>query len=208
MWSKIAFVLFGWLLGLLSKELTELISLWIRGPKLSVSFDDSEDCVTLTPEEYTVDTGPTTVAARPGKRTVFFARVRITNHKPRIARQVKVWLTNVERKQEGNFKPTIFRDSIPLIWSYDAESEYADVPKNVIRYADLVRIQSDSSEFEPQMRSRSGGILRPLRLEHLFNEAGTLRFTVVVSAENIAPQETKVVVTWDGNWPPRAHSET
>ena len=103
--------LFGWLLAMLTPVCSERITLWFRGPKLQLDFTNTEDCVTLTPEEFQV----TLVSFQ--KRVVFFARIKVTNLMPRIATQCQAWLVNVEAGDGyGDFKPTIFKDSIPLIW--------------------------------------------------------------------------------------------
>jgi hypothetical protein len=99
--------LFGWLLAMLTPVCSERITLWFRGPKLQLDFTNTEDCVTLTPEEFQV----TLVSFQ--KRVVFFARIKVTNLMPRIATQCQAWLVNVEAGDGyGDFKPTIFKDSI------------------------------------------------------------------------------------------------
>lgn len=203
-WTKYALLAGGWLLGLFTKELSERITIWVRGPRLRAEFEDAEDCVTLTPEEYQVRTGPSTVAARKGQRVVMYARLRVTNVKPRIAQDVRAWLVNVEEQVDGEFQPTIFRDSMPLIWSYNAEVDSADMPQSVSRHVDVVRIQSDLPGYEPCLRAHDGTVLRPLRFKPLFERYGVFRFTVLVSAQDVAPQQVKLVIRWDGNWPPTA----
>ncbi len=204
-WSKYLLLLAGWLLGLLTKEFSDRISGWIRGPRVQIGFGNTEDCVMLTPEEYDVPKGSSAVGTQKGKRVVFFARIKVTNSKPRIARNCQAWLVDVETADEqAGFKPTIFKDSIPLIWSYNAESETIDIPQGINRYVDLVRIQDDVDGFQPQLRSHSGAAITIHRYEHLFNANGTLRFTVLVSAQEIKPEIIKIVVTRTTTWPPTA----
>lgn len=204
-WSKYFLLLGGWFLGLLTKEISERITLWTRGPKLRLEFSNSEDCVTLTPEEFATNVRRDTASTQKSKRVVFFARIRVTNLKPRIATKCQGWLVDVEVDDgQGNFKPTIFKDSIPLIWSYNAEVETVDIAQGVNRYLDLVRIQSDLPGLQPQMRKHSGELLEILRYEHLFKANGRFRFTVHVSASEITPQTIRVIVTRGGEWPPQA----
>jgi hypothetical protein len=204
-WAKYLLLAAGWLLGLLTKELSEWITLWVRGPKLQVGFTDTEDCVTLTPEEFQVDGARSVASAQTGKRVVFFARIRVTNTKPRIATKCQGWLTNVEvRDEQGGFKPTIFKDSIQLIWSYNSEAETIDIAQGVNRYLDLVRIQDDARGFQPQLRSHSGNVLSPIRYQHVFGENRALRFTVLVSAHDVKPQKRQIVVSRGEQWPPQA----
>jgi len=195
----------GWLLGLSTKELSERLASWIRGPRLKLQFTDTEDCVTLTPEEYQINHAPDVAATQTGKRVVFFARIRVTNPKPRIATRCQAWLIDVETSDgKGAFKPTIYKDSIPLIWSYNAEAETADIAQDVNRYLDLVRIQNDVPGFQPQLRSRSGAVFSPFRYQPLFRDNGTLRFTILVSAQDIKPAKIRVVVSRSEQWPPNA----
>lgn len=204
-WSKYLLLLGAWLLGLLTKELSERITLWIRGPKLQLAFTNTEDCETLTPEEFQVNVAPNIASTKKDERVVYFARIRVTNPKSRIATKCQGWLVNVEvANGQGGFKPTIFKDSIPLIWSYNAQAETVDIAQGVNRYLDLIRIQDDSPGFEPQLRSHSGAVLRPLRYQHLFSENQTLRFTVLVAAQDIEPQKIPVIVSRGEQWPPQA----
>lgn len=208
-WAKYALLLVGWLLGLLTKELSERITLWIRGPRLRPSFGQGEDCVTLTPEEFDVPTGSGSVSIRKERRVVFFARLCVTNIKPRIAAKCQAWLVNVERRDEhGQFKPTVFKDSIPLIWSYNAKADTVDIAQRINRYVDLVRIQDDVPGLQPQLRSHSGDVLLPHRFGPLFRENGTYRFTVLVSAQDVQPEQIRVLVTRAEQWPPKAELAT
>jgi hypothetical protein len=121
----------------------------------------------------------------------------------------QAWLVNVERRDEqGGFKATVFKDSIPLIWSYNAEAETIDIAQGINRYVDLVRVQDDMPGVQPQLRSHSGHVLAPHRYEHLFHENGTFRFTVLVSAQDVKPQQIKVVVKREDQWPPKAEPST
>ena len=197
--STVFKILVGWLLGVLTPLFSERITLWLRGPKLKLDFTDADDCLTITSEEFQV------TLASFEKRDVFFARIKVTNLKPRIATKCQAWLIDVETGDgQGGFKPTIFKDSIPLIWSYNAEAETIDIAQGVNRYLDLVKIQDNLPGFQPQMRSHSGGVLSPLRYQHLFGENGTLRFTVLVSAQDIKPRRIRVVVSRGDQWPPKA----
>ncbi len=60
------------------------------------------------------------------------------NDKRRIAQSCRAWLVNIEElNDEGRFMPTSFRESVPLIWSYDAEADSVDIPQGIRRYVDL-----------------------------------------------------------------------
>lgn len=193
-WAKYSLLVVGWLLGLLTKELSDRITLWIRGPRLELFFGEGEDCVTLTPEEFHVPAGSGAVSLKKERRVVFFARLRVTNTKSRIATRCQAWLVNVERQDEhGLYNPTVFKDSIPLIWSYNAEADTVDIAQGINRYVDLVRIQDDVPGLQPQLRSHSGDVLLPHRYGTLFRENGTYRFTVLVSAQDVQPEQIRVL---------------
>jgi len=208
-WTKYALLVAGWLLGLFAKELSERISVLVRGPKLVVEFGDGEDCLTLTPEEHQEQINDHSVTVARKQRLVFFARIRVTNAKPRMASRCQAWLVNVESQDDaGQFRPTVFKDSIPLIWSYNAEIETVDIPQGINRYVDLARVRSDVDGFQPQLRSHSGEVLFPLRYGPLFTSNGIFRLTVLVSAQDVKPQQIKIVLSWDGAWPPRAELDS
>ena len=183
-WAKFGFLVAGWLLGLLSKELSEWITIWFRGPKLKVEFGDGEDCVTLTPESVSLAPDLSTSTDGVRLQVVFFARIRVSNGKPRTLTKCQASLVKVERADEqGGFNETTFKDSIALVWSYNAEAETVDIARGTNRYVDLVRIQNYASGFQPQLRAHSGDVFVPIRYVPLFNENGTLRFTVSVSCK-------------------------
>jgi len=208
-WSKIVFLIAGSVIGLFAKELSEWISVFVWGPKLAVEFGDGEDCLTLTPEEYQRQINESTVTISKERREVFFARIRVTNIKPRIASRCQAWLVNIESQDSaGQFRPTVFKDSIPLVWSYNAEIETVDIPQGINRYVDLARVQSDVDGFQPQLRLRSGGVSIPLQYEYLFKSNGVFRLTVLVSAQEVKPQQIKIVLRRDGAWPPKAELDS
>jgi hypothetical protein len=64
------------------------------------------------PETYPVSLRNNT-ATEVRTRVVVFARIRVTNTRPRIATRCQAWLVDVERSDGlGGFKPTIFTGSI------------------------------------------------------------------------------------------------
>ncbi|MFO0906463.1 MAG: hypothetical protein U0939_25890 [Pirellulales bacterium] len=201
----LALVFAGWLLGLATNEFQHWIMLKFRGPELDITFDNAEDCQTLTPEFFDTPIGSSAVGTKQGQRLVFYARLRVQNKKTRIADRCQAYLVRVEERQgDGTFKSTIFNDSIPLIWSYDPDNATVSIPKGVVRHIDLVRIQSDKAMIEPQLRSHNGFVYSIERYKPIFEKHSTLRLTIRLSAEDIASEERQVTITWNGNWPPTA----
>ena len=124
--------------------------------------------------------------------------------KPRIARACRGYLTAIEKWDEAKhaFVPTVYSDSLPLIWSYYPSAENFDTPQNVPRCIDVVRYVPKQQGFDLQIWSDSG-VLRPSKFRLFLENRGTFQFTVLVSADDVAPERIPFRVTWDGeNWPP------
>jgi len=85
-WAKYLLLLVGWFLGLLTKECSDRITSLVRGPRIQLDFGNTDDCVTLTPEKYEIQNAEHVVGTQQGNRVVFFARIKVTNAKLRIAR--------------------------------------------------------------------------------------------------------------------------
>ena len=142
-----------------------------------------------------------------GSCLAFYARLCVTNDKRRIAQHCQAWLVNVEElNEESRFVPTTFRDSVPLVWSYNAEIDTVDIPQGIKRYVDIVRVQHDVPGFEPQIRSHTGAVLTILKYQPIFSKNGVYRLTVLVSAQEVRPQMIKVILTRGDTWPPKGEA--
>ena len=106
-------------------------------------------------------------------------------------------MVKVEKATDsGEFKPTIYEDSIPLSWACRAAQAYdpVDLPRGVVQFVDVISTRSVSTEFKPEIKPV------PFRYIDLFRQTGRFRFTVQVSGENVKPAFIKIVFVWSGIW--------
>jgi hypothetical protein len=174
----------------------------VRGPKLRAKLDEQQgQGGTLTPEHYQLGTADQTVS---GHQLSFYARLCVTNVKPRIAERCRAYLAKVEKEVNGTFIDTGFRDSMPLIWSYDSAADFIELPFRVPRHVDVVKIEPNWIGIEPQIWSPSGNVLSLDMYQHIFATRGKFRLTVLITANEIKPRAKVIDVNWDGRWPPTA----
>jgi hypothetical protein len=175
--------------GFITAIFAEPIRKKLFKPKLKISFGDTLDYLTETPE-----TG--------GGRTIdtYYIRAKVTNEKKIIARSCKVFLINIEEKDEyGKFLSTIYCDSIQLAWScqdYTKGEQWQgiDLAKGVNQYVDLITTRSINESFDPQLK------VKPLRYLDLFRKSGAYRFTIQVCGSDADPEIIKLVFEWNGVW--------
>lgn len=189
-WSDLGVLVAGWLIGILTPILTHQLLVWLRGPKLSLTLDP-----TLTPARCGDD--PT---------LLFFARIRVTNTKCRIAKDCRAYLSVIEKwnDDENSFTMTNYRDCLPLIWAYDQQTPTVDLPNGVDRHIDVVMYAPETPASTLQLYSSSHEHFVPSQYEHLLDNYGVFRFTVLVCADDITPERIRFKVEWDGEWPPEA----
>jgi hypothetical protein len=95
------------------------------------------------------------------------------------------------------FCPTCYRDNIPLCWSYfNREApQKLDVLRGVPQYLDVFSTDEGDKQFSLRFQSL------PIAYKELFKiDAGRLRFTIVVAAENTSPEKLVFEVEWRGKW--------
>ena len=192
--SAVLNTLVGAVLGFAAAVFAEPLKQWIYRPKLKLIFDEDPGCKARTPEQAQLQGGP-----RPVQSTheADYIRVKVINTKPAIAKNCRAYLVAIEKADDsGNFKPTIYGDSIPLPWACRGEEAYGplDLPRGIVQFVDVVSTRSVSKDFKPEIKPI------PFRYIDLFREHGKFRFTVQVSGENIKPVSIKVVFNWSGIW--------
>lgn len=202
----------GFVLGLLGTILGVVIktaSDWIAGqhrkkwkhPKLRLTFDERADCQTFSRE---IESG----TLDPNKLLQFmYVRCSVTNTNPEVAKDVRAYLTKVERVTSAagaNFvcTDTQYNDSLPLIWSNEPSTASVVLPKGVTRHFDLLSVADGEKGFSMQLRNSSGKVFMPEAYATIFAKSKALRFTVLVAGENCDPETLSLVVRWDGTWPP------
>jgi hypothetical protein len=166
---------------------TEPIRKKIWGPQLSIVFTGQADCISKTIETL----GPV-------ERDAYYIKARVTNISKAIARDCRVHLINIEKKDEdGEFKPTIYSDSIQLAWSCqhpDTRFKALDLAKGVRQYVDIITTRSGILEYDPQL------FVKPYRYLPLITDTGIFRFTLQVLAAGADPKTLRVVFEWDSSW--------
>lgn len=199
--SDLGLVLFGLAIG----KITDIV-VWVyhklRGkPKLSLTYSDA-GCQTFDRFSREADHADQPIVMTWHE---LYVRLSIQNINPEIARNCRIYLTNVERYDETgkSFVSTIYRDSIPLIWSFEPQTESVDLPQGIVRHCDVLIVSSPSGEFSMQLRSANGTLLTPLAYEPLFdNPADKLRFTFVAAGHDVAPVRLQLVKEPGPSWQP------
>ncbi len=175
----------GFILGFLSAVFAEPVRQWLYRPRLLLSFGSSSDFVTPTPE---------TAGGR--QYEAFYIRLKVVNSRSRLAKACRAYLVRVEKQVDGEFKPTMYCDSMQLAWSARGDEAFTaiDLPRDVPQFVDIVSTRSIFHTFAPAIR------LVPFRYKELFEETGVFRFRVQVSGDGVDPVSDQVILHWEGTW--------
>ncbi len=207
LWSVLPQVV-SFLTGFFTAIFAEPIRQFLFKPNLELSFDNTDDFVSLTPEKASLENKTIEFKA-------YYIKIRVTNTKNIAAKDCKAYLVNIEKLDSvGNFKPTIYCDSIPLAWSCQNIGEQyngININKGVNQFADVVttrHLVSTAEVMYPTMVNQSADSdilypqikLTPFRYEGIFKEKGTFRFTVQVTSANADPKTIKLILGWNGVW--------
>jgi hypothetical protein len=176
----------GFLSGALIAIFAEPLRHRFFRPRLRITFNDSADCVTPTPAKV----GGIPVQA-------WYIRAKITNDSEYLARSCRVFLTEVERRDDkGVFHRTDYCDSIQLAWSVreGLEFEATDVPNSVNCFVDIFSTVQGSSDLSPRLRSF------PYRYHALFKDPATYRLTIHAIGDGAKTAKQQIIVDWKGQW--------
>jgi len=173
--------------GALAIVLADYLRRSLFKPKLALEYENNEDYKPKTPFKNDQD-----------ETEGYDIRVRITNRSRFVARDCRVYLINVEKKdQKGEFVRTVYCDSIPLAWScQEKHKRYSgyDIHHGVNQYVDIIVTKKDSNEFCPQI------MVLPYRYSDLFKKKGVFRFTIQAAAAGADPVTIKLIFDWKGVW--------
>ena len=153
---------------------------WLIGPKLKISFGDSQEYQRIT-------------KLRGQTEDTIFIRIKVTNSNPTVAEGCQPYLGGVEvRHEDGSYSDNQFCDCIPLAWSAHGEKRHKpiDIPRWVNQYVDLVSATEGTSNFGVHLRNKLN------RYENMFHEGHYYRFKVQVSAKNADPVFIKIEFQW------------
>lgn len=121
---------------------------------------------------------------------VYF-RLQVTNVGHRTLRGCRAWLVRVERLNGNDFfQPTNYRDTLPLVWSYDDSIESVDLPPGVQRYFDVALAVRDHEGLLPRLL----GMNVPNRYESAFVGFDAWRLGVLVSGEDTQPVQGDLII--------------
>jgi hypothetical protein len=200
--QNVGYILLGWLLGLVSKPLSDAILWVVRGPRLRLEFDGGE-------EEFRIRTPAQTGIPNDDPLEAYYVRIKVTNHRGwrkwgiQSLRHVKGYLVNVRRRNNENrqFESVGYCDAIPLKWSYleeDAGRRGIDIPDGLGQYLNVVATQTNRPDFIPEI------VTTPYRYSRLFDPGRQTDFalclTIVVVAEETSPKKVELVIEWHGAW--------
>lgn len=168
----------------------------IFGPKLDVTFDAQNPAckahTTIGPK-----TGPAPVWAS----EAYYVRVKVENEGRGLAKSCRAFLVKVEEANaNGEFKETIYADSLQLKWSCRSEgTEYdpIDLPKGVPQFVDVVSTDKKDAAFYIHTSPPP-----PNRYESLFKVSPhrRFRFAVLIGGDGVEPKSTMVIFEWCGAW--------
>jgi hypothetical protein len=193
-------IFLGWLLGIFSAPLSWLIARKLLGPDLRLHFDNSRSYIVDTKEELQ-GASANLLSASPTKDVTFY-RMRTTNEKKRTATKCQAWLVAAQKidLETGELVGET-RDTMPLIWSYNAANPTVDIPRGIDRYIDLFTNYPGEAGLTIQIRGDDGKVMLPLCYENLFTTLGSYRLTVMLTAEECEPKI--MVITVDHPSPDR-----
>lgn len=160
---------------------------WLFRPVLTLSFEENEDCLAVTPES--TDTGI--------EMKAIYVRFKVTNMKG-VAQGCRAYLVKIEQAdKDGKFQDTIYCDSIPLAWSCqqtDARFDPIELSARVNQFFDVIAVRKGQIDMVPQIK------VSPYRYAGLFVMQGIFRYTVQVTASNAEPVSAKIIVEWEQDW--------
>jgi hypothetical protein len=181
---RIVAVFVGWIMGLWSPIATLGVTRWILGPELHCD---------VIGEEV-----PTNV---PAVRQ-WFVSVRMSNLKPRIARECRGYITKIEELTGGLPTKMICDKTLQCIWEFDDQRDCFDIPQGARPAFNVVMIEDGKAEFSLRIRTSGGKVLNLGPFQHLLARHGALRFSGICTADELAPLPFCFDLKWDGQWPP------
>jgi len=87
-------------------------------------------------------------------------------------------------------------DTIPLCWSYRGpdDAHGIDIPRGPHIHCDVFSTNEHSKAITPCL------VRTPTYCDEVFTENATYIFTVMITADELAPHEIRLRVKWTGVW--------
>ena len=136
-----------------------------------------------------------TYLAHDKERSSKFVRVRLRNVGNSVARDCRVYLTNIEEVRGPQIHPTTLYDSKPLPWAgYPPDTSSRALPKGINAFIDVIRFSKDDRIWHFQAKPFFASQVS------IRDYTGTYRVTVVATADNAAPVTLSFHVEFDGEY--------
>ena len=158
---------------------------YIMRPVLRLSFKERDEayCVEST---YEVDSQ---------SRTSTFIRVRLVNSGRSVARDCRVFITEIKELNGMQTHPTKFYDAKELPWAgYPQDYSSRPIPPGINSYVDVIRFSKGESSWNFRVKALFAS------QESIKNYKGTYRLKVVATADNAKPTEVEFNVTYTGDY--------
>ncbi|RIK73640.1 MAG: hypothetical protein DCC68_24515 [Planctomycetota bacterium] len=179
--------LFAWAGAAIAPPLWYFVTRWLLGPKLVITGDVSN---------FQDDCDPTKASS--------YLRLSVTNTKSRSAKNCRCYLTDIEIEGKVGWTAAgtsvageriVYRDCLPLIWSYDTSLVTCDIPMGVSRHVDIFSVEWESDAYVPRFWRADGTVLEPTEYAPIFQSGGTRRFTVLITADHMPAIRKQIIAT-------------
>jgi len=194
----------GSLLAIFSEPLRQFVLGRFLKPKLEINFErDNSDFKGMIPEEIRekiyekIDGGFKENILVKQRYNSIYVKVRLINIKHYMAKGVRAFLINVEKKVGNEFTKTEFVDSIQLEWSARGDEGFKemDLPFNI----PLFFVILSTRETLPD-KIKLHLAVTPFRIDHLFDQNAIYRLSIHVSGDNVTPVFHRLIFEWRGRW--------
>ncbi len=196
MFDSLGSTLIGLAAGAIGFILTKHLDRWFFSPRVRIVFDD-DDGNRVDYSDFN-DRNMLTES--------IYHRLKLTNDSTTVARDCRVYLTNLEVNPGDGFMRTSFRDSVRLQWAHEKADELegkVHLPKGVGMYFDIAYQTNEHPEYMEKVDSFTPRIVnKALRSENSMHRHVPYRFTIIATADNAEPYVAKVVVgrRREGGW--------
>jgi hypothetical protein len=162
---------------------------WIKDrytrPILNLTFESKDDA-------YLVES---TYMAGEMERTSKFVRVRLTNKGRDVARECRVFLTEVREVDGQQLHPTSFYDSKSLPWAgFPKNYSARPIPAGINAYIDVLRVSKGDPKWDFRVKTMFAS-QRPIE-----TYKGILRLKITATADNAEPVSITLDVTFRGDY--------
>lgn len=158
---------------------------YVMRPVLRLSFKERDDA-------YCVES---TYEADGQLRTSTFIRVRLFNSGKSVARDCRVFLTEIKEINGMQEHPTKLYDAKELPWAgYPRDYASRPVPPGIQSYVDVLRISKGDPSWNFLVKALFAS------QESIKNYKGTYRIKIIATADNAKPTEVEFDITYNSDY--------